>query len=499
MKARVLIVDDTPGSIMAITAALGDTCDVVTADTGERGIELARSSDLDVILLDIMLPRMDGYDVCRAIRELPRLSAIPIVMISALDDRASRIAGLAAGADEFILKPIDAIELRVRVRSIVRLNRFRRLLEAEDQFGRLFHTSPDPIILFDLETGAVNLGNVAAADLFDPARTFFDHIVGSDGDYLRHMLATTPIGTRIAHSLQLRNLQDRPQPVEISCVRTEWQGRPSMIVAARDISDRLEAEAHARCAERAQAALTATAGLAHDFGNYLMTIQGGIDLIEQSLKGASADLVEVVNENIDGASALVKRITGLARGASTMNLRRLPLASFVTRVEPALRHLLGSTRLLIHCDSNCAIVADAEHLEEALINLVTNAKQAVGHCGTVTIAVNCQGDATRPVREVSLTVTDDGCGMTPEVRSRALEPYFTTRGDRGGTGLGLATVHSLVTAQGGRLQLTSTPGEGTSISMIWPCNPAGTGPRPTPDALTHGQREAPAPTKYASQ
>lgn len=495
MKARVLIIDDSPTSVVAMTAALSQSCDVVTADTGERGIELAGSSELDVVLLDIMLPLMDGFDVCRAIRKLPRVSSTPIVMISGLDDRASRIAGLAAGADEFLLKPIDPIELRVRVGTIVRNNRLRRLREAEDQFGRLFHASPDPIILFDLETGAVNLGNVAAADLFDPTRSFFDHIVGSDADDLRHVLETTPIGTRVAHTLQLQGRQAGPQSLEISCVRTEWLGRPCAVLTARDISDRLEAEAHKVCSERVRAALTATAGLAHNFGNFLMTIQGSIDLLEQSLHGASADLIEAVNHQIDGASVLIKRLTGLARGASTINLKRLPLASFVTRVEPDLRHLIGSTRLLIHCDSNCAIVADAEHLEEALINLITNAKQAVGHRGTITIAVKCQRNDATHIQEVSLAVTDDGCGMTPEVLARASEPYFTTRGDLGGTGLGLATVHSLVTAQGGRIHITSRPGEGTSVSMIWPLDPAEIGLRTTPHRSTTEQREASERTK----
>lgn len=472
MKPTVLIVDDTPASVLSITAALGDPYHVLTAETGESGIELALQSDPDVILLDVMLPRMDGYAVCTAVRRSPRISAIPIVMISALDDRASRIAGLDAGADEFISKPIDALELRVRVRTIVRMNRFRRLLEAREQFEMVFHSSPDPVIVVNQHTGAVALGNTAAAEYIDPRRSFIDMVVDEDRPRLRDAFTASHAGSPTALAVRLANVHGQEIAAELTCVSTGWEGQLSAIVAIRNVSARLEAEALARRAERTQSALEATASLGHDFGNYLMTIQGGVDLIERQLNGNGADLVQVVNDNIDRGAALVKRITALARGAVTLNLRRLQLATFVDTVEPSLRHLLGPVTLKTISEVDCPVVADSAHLEQALVNLVTNAKQAIHGDGAVEVRIRCEDQGNHPTRELSLSVTDTGCGIPPEIQERMFEPYFTTREAAGGTGLGLATVHSLVTAQGGRLEVTSEVGKGTSISMIWPCGTA---------------------------
>src|SRR5439155_5051996 len=103
----------------------------------------------DLILLDVMMPGMDGFEVCQRLRADPRMADIPVIMLTALDDRDSRLQGIAAGADEFLSKPFDRLELCTRVQTITRLNRFRRLLAERAKFERVVERAPVGILIVD--------------------------------------------------------------------------------------------------------------------------------------------------------------------------------------------------------------------------------------------------------------------------------------------------------------------------------------------------------------
>jgi putative two-component system response regulator len=137
---KILIVDDELIARMALEGLLlGEPYSLYYAENGVEGLEKAESLQPDVILLDVMLPKMNGFEVCRKIRSMPRLAEIPILIISTLDDRQSRISGLQAGADDFISKPFDSVELQARIGSLTRLNRFRRIVEQRHEMDRM-HT-----------------------------------------------------------------------------------------------------------------------------------------------------------------------------------------------------------------------------------------------------------------------------------------------------------------------------------------------------------------------
>lgn len=133
-NSTILIVDDELVSRYTVEVLLTqEGYNLVFAENGEDALEKAAKSTPDLMLLDVMMPGMDGFEVCRHLRANPRLAELPIVMVTALDDRDSRLRGLEAGADDFMSKPFDRAELRARVRTITRLNRYRRLIETEEQ------------------------------------------------------------------------------------------------------------------------------------------------------------------------------------------------------------------------------------------------------------------------------------------------------------------------------------------------------------------------------
>ncbi|EIJ41976.1 diguanylate cyclase (GGDEF) domain-containing protein [Beggiatoa alba B18LD] len=148
-KSTVLIVDDEIVSRYTVEVLLeSEGYNLIFAESGEEALRKAEEVVPDLMLLDVMMPGMDGFEVCLHLRTNPKLAELPIVMITALDDRESRLRGIEVGADDFMSKPFDRAELRARVRTITRLNRYRRLVETEEQLVYLAN--------YDVLTGLPN-------------------------------------------------------------------------------------------------------------------------------------------------------------------------------------------------------------------------------------------------------------------------------------------------------------------------------------------------------
>src|SRR5690349_7053426 len=134
MSGRVLVVDDVDVNVKLLEAKLSsEYFDVLTASNGATALEIASSTVPDVVLLDVMMPQMDGFEVCRRLKADPKTADIPVVMVTALSDVADRLRGLEAGADDFLTKPVNDIALFARVRSLVRLKRMMEELRLREE------------------------------------------------------------------------------------------------------------------------------------------------------------------------------------------------------------------------------------------------------------------------------------------------------------------------------------------------------------------------------
>ena len=138
MKNTILVIDDDLVNRVTLDAHLAAVeCNLLYAESGAIALDILNRTVVDLVLLDVLMPEMDGFEVCSRIRSTPELAEIPVIMVTALDDRTSRMKGIEVGADDFLNKPIDYEELRARVRSILRLNRYRRILEERKEVDRM--------------------------------------------------------------------------------------------------------------------------------------------------------------------------------------------------------------------------------------------------------------------------------------------------------------------------------------------------------------------------
>lgn len=136
--STVLIVDDDLTARETLVAMLeGEHYDLQLAKDGTQALQMLEQIQPDLILLDVMMPGMDGYEVCRRVRSTPQFAEVPIILLTALDDRASLVRGIESGADDFLSKPADRRELTARVRTITRLNRYRTLMEQRENIRRM--------------------------------------------------------------------------------------------------------------------------------------------------------------------------------------------------------------------------------------------------------------------------------------------------------------------------------------------------------------------------
>jgi PAS domain S-box-containing protein len=248
----ILIVDDDRFGRKSLDAALaGQGYHVVLAESGPDALAKAAECRPDLILLDVMMPGMDGFETLRRLRANPDLAEVPVIFVTALDDRDARLTGFEAGADDFLTKPIDRGEVRARARTITRLNRYRRLLEERGRFQRLFEFSPDGILIVNT-AGVILQANPAAERLLAEGagsiagRSLAEWFPG-DRDALADCLHICQQPDAGPARLELP-LAGRAAPtwVELQAGSFPQENEPAAQVVLRDITARRRAEEQIR-------------------------------------------------------------------------------------------------------------------------------------------------------------------------------------------------------------------------------------------------------------
>ena len=268
-------------------------------------------------------------------------------------------------------------------------------------------------------------------------------------------------------------------PLDLSISRIEVAGRVLLASLARDLTQQKILEARLQQTHRMETIGQLAGGIAHDFNNLLMVVTGRCESLraQNSLSDSQRFALDQIASAVDQATTLTTRLLSFSR--------RPALERRVVDLNAALRQTGELLRRTIREDISFDIQLyprplrtriDATHVGQILINLAVNARDAMPSGGvfsvrTRPITLNSVQAAERDVLPgdfVLLDIADDGPGMTAEVKARAFEPFFTTKAADRGTGLGLASVHTIVTTNGGHIELETKPGQGVRFTILLP-------------------------------
>ena len=511
-RGRILLADDNADMRSYVERLLTvEGFAVETVADGEAALASVRRTAPDLIVSDVMMPRLDGFGLLRALRGDPNLRDIPIILLSARAGEEARVEGLEAGADDYLTKPFAARELIARISANLTLARDRReavLRESEARLRELnadlerqvtersreraltWQVTPDMLGVLNRD-GYFESSNPAwhavlgwsEAEL--RATRFFDLLHPDDLDRTQAAFEAIKTGTP---ALRFENRYRRKDG---TYRWLSWVAVPEgekFYCSARDVTvEKEQAEALAQAQEalrqsqKMEAVGQLTGGLAHDFNNLLTGISGSLELLQTRIaQGRTGDLgryIAVAQGASKRAAALTHRLLAFAR-RQTLDPKPTDVNRLVASMEELVRRTMGPaiTVEVVAAGGLWTTLVDVHQLENALLNLCLNARDAMPEGGRLTIETGNKWLDQRAARDrdlppgqyVTLCVSDTGIGMTQEVIRRAFDPFFTTKPIGMGTGLGLSMIYGFARQSGGQVRIYSEPGQGAMVCIYLP-------------------------------
>lgn len=438
---RILTVDDSRTYAERLAEVLREErYEVVLASRGEEALELLSAQAVDCILLDLVMPGLGGQETCRRLKASPSTRDIPVIVLTAVEDRQAMLDGLAMGADDFIQKSSEFEVLKARVRAQLR----RRQFEEETRRVR------ERLLQNELQAAEAR----AAQQLAETRAALVDELERRNAELQR----AAQTQERLVHQFRTAN-----EALERAYV--ELQSTQAQLIQSAKMASLGEL----------------VAGVAHEINNPLAFVINHVDTVRRCLKkmnGVNADQASVAAnarqraeerlQEIDGGLERIRELVVKLRTFSRIDEGErgdVDLSELVDSLLTILRY--RTKRLSVTTDLQGPARLDCYPglLNQALMNLLANAIDASPDGGTITLATRKQNGFCQ------FLIRDGGAGIPDHVKPRVMEPFFTTKPVGQGTGLGLSITYSIIRKHGGELELRDAQPSGTEAVLSLPLNP----------------------------
>ncbi len=514
--ARILVVDDDERNLLALSEVLSSIASVETASSGRDALRLLLNRDYAVILLDVFMPGMDGYETAAFIREREQTARVPIIFLSAVNKETEHLLrGYEMGAVDYVFKPVDPTMLKSKVGVFVDLYRMRRRVEEQaraeqalrevnyhEQLERL-RIERDlqeserrqtaileslPIVLYLEEPDAdprvpdfvggsfTSVTGFRFEDLKTNPHLWMERLHPDDRDRALKALANRRQSGAMAIEYRWQCADGQYKHfLDQAVFLKRDDGSGHFAGTLLDITERKQLEARLVHAGKIDALGQLTGGVAHDFNNLLAAVLGGLDILQRRivLPDREKAVVKQMRHAAEHGADLVRRMMAFAR-QQELTPTSVDPQLLCQSVAGLVSHTLGGkTTIDWRCEnSRLNLFIDRAQLELAMVNLILNARDAMPDGGRIEVVV----EPCEPVEEprsqlpprIRICVRDHGQGIAPHHLAKITEPFFTTKPAGRGTGLGLSMVAGFVQQSGGELKVDSRVGSGTTIELILP-------------------------------
>lgn len=474
----ILIVDDEPTARDMLEMLLANQgYELASASNGFEALKLAAELMPDVILLDVMMPEMDGFEVCERLRADPILAKVPVLMVTALDDRDSRLHGIEAGADDFISKPYDRFELRARLKTITKLNRYRRLLNEQIKFEWVVEKTDDAFLILNKDEQIIYANPQArfclSTDNIEPTTKFLD--LAKQQYHCEPQEAWVNGLSFTGESFQPRYLV-RPETArshafwlqaEVMEITTESEEK--YLIRLRDVTQNISSE---------RVRWTFQGQINHKLRSPLMPITSGLEYLKNNVSQLSEpQLKEFLDVMHQGANRLQSEIEEILKYLNISQVDKLgwdncnlhDIESMVNSIAESLE--IDSVKLQhqgFEEFNKTYIFISRRAVELIFTELFSNAKKFhPQHSPNLDININQSSEG------ICLQVIDDGEHLSPDQLAKIWTSYYQAEkdftGQLPGMGLGLSMVSSLVWNIGGKCRAFNRQDKnGLVIEIIFP-------------------------------
>ncbi len=457
---------------------------------GEKVIETFEELNPDLILMDIMLAgKITGIETASIIKEKYK---VPIIYLTAYSNDPILDSAKITEPFGYLIKPFEEHELHATIEmAFYRYEIENTLRQSEKKYHHLFNSIADPIFILTENGEKILDCNEIVLEKYGYTKeelitlSALELCIKEEQVELIHYLSEKNEGD----SQIFTHIKKDGEKIIVELHKNEISLKEEqvLLVIARDITELIQAEDEKRTfqeqlyqSQKMEIVGKLTGGIAHDFNNLLTAINGYSDLALKKLNRDSNvyNDISVIKDCGERAARLTKQLLGFSR-KQIAEKTNLDLNTTITELEKMLKRLIGE-EITLETDllsSSCMIFADKSQIEQVLVNLVVNARDAIEGYGKITVStikesltdefVN-QHDLDASKKYIIISVLDNGTGMSNEIQNKIFEPFFTTKEINKGTGLGLSTVFGIVKQNNGVILVESEEGKGTEFKIYLP-------------------------------
>lgn len=495
-KADVLVIDDTPENLHLLSTMLTERGYKVRSVTkGVTGLRGAQAAPPDLILLDVNMPQMNGFEVCQHLKADDRTSDIPVIFISALGDVLDKVKAFSVGGVDYITKPFQVEEVLARIETHLTLRKLQKQLQlqneqlqqeiqerqqAEEKFAKSFLGSPSPIAITTLPEGRFVEVNPSFLRMSGYSQT---EVLGRTASELKLGIAQDAYEKAIHQFLErgslynqefdFRTKSDEIRTVLLSIEKIDLSGTPCALNIINDITERKRLENEF------------ISLVSHELRTPMNSLIGALDLLGTGTLGNLTEqgqqILKIATTNTERLIRLVNDILDLERmksGKITLRKTECRLEELLTQAAEVMQAMAEKAQVRLELSPySVSLWADPDRILQTLTNLLSNAIKFSEPGTTVWMQAELISDdrELQPPR-ILIRVLDQGRGIPADKLQTIFEPFqqvdTSDSRQKGGTGLGLAICRNIVEQHEGRIWAESRPGQGSHFFVSLPLHGA---------------------------